>query len=443
MRWRIAALITAGLVFLCLAVGILYSLPPVHSRLAWRVENLRAQIQRIIRPPEKVLFIPQEHASSVEIETVVFETLAAIPSTGTPSPQPSETTEAVEQTITPAPSATASPSPTPTASPTEIPERVVLSGITHEYQLFNNCGPANLAMALSYWDWQGDQRDTRAFLRPNLEVDDKNVMPAEMVSFIQTRTGLNAITRMGGTNELLKKMIAAGFPVLIEAGHHPADDWWMGHYILINGYDDAQQRFVTQDSLISPDLPMSYEELESKWWRDFNYVYLVIYPEDREAELFEILNSNIDQETNYRQAAQKAIEETTTLSGRDLFFAWFNLGSSLVGLGDYPGAAQAYDRAFEIYQTLSEELRPYRLMWYQVGPYEAYYYSNRFQDVVDLANATFAWVGKPVLEESFYWRGLAYQALGNLEKAKSDLTKASQLNPNFTEAFEALERLGD
>ena len=31
-------------------------------------------------------------------------------------------------------------------------------------------------MALSFWGWQGDQRDTRAYLRPNFAtVDDKNV----------------------------------------------------------------------------------------------------------------------------------------------------------------------------------------------------------------------------------------------------------------------------
>jgi hypothetical protein len=62
------------------------------------------------------------------------------------------------------------PEPTATATllPTPIPVKVVLGGIVHEYQQFNNCGPANLAMALSYWGWQGDQRDTRAFA-PNRE----------------------------------------------------------------------------------------------------------------------------------------------------------------------------------------------------------------------------------------------------------------------------------
>jgi tetratricopeptide (TPR) repeat protein len=81
-------------------------------------------------------------------------------------------------------------------------------------------------------------------------------------------------------------------------------------------------------------------------------------------------------------------------------------------------------------------------MWYQNGPYAAYYYTDRFQDVVNLANTTFAWVGKPVLEESYYWRGLAYASLGDFDQAVSNLNKAIALNPNYAAPRQALESLG-
>jgi tetratricopeptide (TPR) repeat protein len=297
-------------------------------------------------------------------------------------------------------------------------------------------------MALSYWGWEGDQRDTRAFLRPNTAVDDKNVMPAEMVAYVEQFTDLRALTRLGGDLETIKRLIAAGFPILIEEGHHPPDDWWMGHFLVINGYDDARQRFVSQDSLIMADFPRPYDELEESWWRDFNYVYLVIYPPDREAEVMDILGPQSDPETNLVYTAEKARAEIPALTGRDAYFAWFNLGDSLVGLGDYHGAAEAFDQAFAIYQRLSEDDRPYRVMWYRVGPYAAYYHTGRYQDVINLANTTFTWVGKPVLEESYYWRGMAYEALGELERALSDYRKAAELNPNFSAAQEALQRLG-
>lgn len=439
MRWRFILLFLMAIVLFCLAAAVVYNLPPVHERLAWRVTNWTVKIRRIINPPEKVLFVPQEAGA---VETIAKATLDALLPSATPLPSATLTPDSLQATLTPLPSSTPFPTPTPTFTPTPIPASVALSGIAHEYQQFNNCGPANLAMALSYWGWQGDQRDTRAFLRPNLEVDDKNVMPAEMVAFVENYTNLRAMTRVGGDLELLKRLIAAGFPVLIEAGHHPPDDWWMGHYQLISAYDDVKGRLTVQDSLITPDLPFSYDEISAHWWRDFNYVYLLIYPPEREAEILSILGPRADEAYSYQYAAQVAQQETQTLAGRDLFFAWFNLGSSQVGLGDYAAAASAYDQAFNLYQGLSEEQRPYRLMWYQIGPYFAYYNTQRYQDVINLANATFSWVGQPVLEESYYWRGLAYQALGDVNRATSDFRKAAALNPNYTPPHEALSLLG-
>jgi tetratricopeptide (TPR) repeat protein len=216
----------------------------------------------------------------------------------------------------------------------------------------------------------------------------------------------------------------------------------MGHYLVVNGYDDLQARFTVQDSLLNPNQPMPYHELGDRWWRDFNYVYLVIYPPEREPELMAILGDRADEAESYRRAEQRALEEIPALTGRDQFFAWFNLGSSRVGLQDYTGAAEAYDQAFALYQTLSEEQRPYRLMWYQVGPYEAYYYTGRFEDVINLANTTFTWVGQPVLEESYYWRGLAYLASDQKNLAVQDFQKAAELNPNFAQPRDELAKLG-
>jgi len=389
-----------------------------------------------------VVFVPEGKSSLEAIESIAAATLSALLAQATPSPQSSAEPDPPEVTVVPLPSATPEPSPTPTLLPTPIPAQVSLTGIVHEYQQFNNCGPANLAMALTYWGWQGDQRQTRAYLRPNLEVDDKNVNPSEMVAFVEAQAGLRALARVGGDLDLLKRLIAAGFPVVIEEGHDPADDWWMGHYLLFSGYDDAQGRFITQDSLLGPDLPRSYEDLSAHWWRDFNNVYVVVYPVEREAEVLAVLGPQADPAYNYQHAAQKALAEIPKLTGRDLFFAWFSLGSSRVGQGDYAGAAEAYDQAFALYQSLPEEERPYRLMWYQDGPYAAYYYTERFQDVVNLANTTFAWVGKPVLEESYYWRGLAYASLGNFDQALSDLKKAIALNPNYAAPRQALSSLG-
>jgi tetratricopeptide (TPR) repeat protein len=443
MRKRLPVLILLSIPVVCLLSVALYSLPPVHSRLAWRLENLRTQVRYALNPPEQVVFVPQQgettliqnSAARATMDFIVQATLQAL------TPAPTQTALPTE----PGPTATPQPSATPTVTPSPIPEKVILDGFRHEFQQMNNCGPTTLAMALSFWGWQGDQTDTRAILRPNYaRIDDKNIMPGEMVIYTENYSAQKAITRVGGDLELLKSFIAAGFPVIIEKGlqDHPGD--WMGHYALFTGYDDAAQQFITQDSYTGPgkNVKVPYERMQDGRWRDFNYVYLVIYPPERESEVMRLLGPQVDQEYNYRYAADKALAEIDQLTGRDRYFAWFNLGSNRVGLGDYAAAAEAFDQAFAIYPNISEDDRPWRMLWYRTEPYTAYYQTGRYQDVINLGNQTLDLVGKPILEETMFWLGMAREAQGELEKAITDYKTAVDINPNSTPALEQLQRLG-
>ena len=307
----------------------------------------------------------------------------------------------------------------------------------------NNCGPATLSTALSFWGWDGDQRDTRAYLRPNFQlVDDKNVNPSAMVSFVEENTHLEALTRVGGDLEMLKRLISAGFPVIIEKGQQPHPGDWMGHYVLFTGHDDQGGKFISQDSYIMPDLPVPYDQVSEQWWRDFNNTYLVIYPSERFSEVLSILGPHSDVIYNHQIAADLALTETSQLEGRDLFFAWYNLGTNLVALGDYSAAALAYDQAFGIYPRIPEDDRLWRMLWYQSGPYEAYYHTGRYQDIITLGNQTLDQAGGPILEETFYWLGKARKAENDLEKAIYDYRKAYEINPLSTPAEEELQRLG-
>jgi hypothetical protein len=442
-RWIVCS--CGGLLLACLLAGGVYFLPPVHDRLAWRVNNLRVAVLRYLTPAEKVTFLPKEQPTS---DTASLLAPSPLPQPTAAQVQPPDLPPAQPAARTPTPES-ASSSPAPAEMPTEtltvvaalLPDKVTLKGLHFQAQTFNNCGPANLAMALSYWGWTGDQADTRAYLRPNYpKIDDKNVRPEEMVDFVLTQTNLKALRRVGGDLDLIRRLIAAGFPVLIEKGHQPPKDWWMGHYLVINGYNDNKQRFTAQDSLLGADNQLPYAEL-GPWWRDFNYVYIVIYPPEREADVLSVLGPQADEQANYQYAAEKASQEIPTLSGRDQYFAWYNLGTNLVALKDYAGAAAAYDQAFAINASLPEKQRLYRMLWYQVGPYEAYFYAGRYQDLLDLGNATLAWVGEPLLEETFYWLGRAREARGDLDKAVYDYNQAVRINPRSTPAQAELDRL--
>lgn len=409
----------------------IYYLPPVHSRLSWRLANLRSDIFYFFNPPNETAFSPGQQA---EMESIVRMTQTAMVP---------DFTATLEPTVTP--TNYVSPTPTPTASPTPapttIPNAKQLDGVVYQGQAFNNCGPANLSMALSYWGWAGDQYATGNWLRPNPR--DRNVMPYEMANYVRAETNFNVIIRYGGDLEMIKKFVAAGFPVLIEKGYEVSGPGWMGHYGVVTKYDDKMDQFIIQDSYLgSANTPYSYAETE-KHWQAFNYVYLVIYPPEQEEEIHSILGPHIDETYNLEFAAQKALEETITKRGRDLFFAWFNYGTSLYLMNDYFGSAQAYDKAYVVLQDEFEGYNPvWRVMWYQTGPYFAYYYSGRYQDVIDLANITLNSSFEPAIEETWVWRGRAKVALGDMEGGIEDFRTALEWHPGWSVAESDLRNLG-
>ncbi len=220
---------------------------------------------------------------------------------------------------------------------------------------------------------------------------------------------------------------------------------WMGHYQFVTGYDDSTREVIVQDSYVDgPNFHIDYDEFTDAW-RAFNYLFLVVYPVERESEVADLLGELADQDTAARIALDRAKKELITLTGNDQFWASFNVGTSHVALREYVDAADAYDNAFGLYSGLSTDLtsRPYRVMWYQTGPYFAYYYSNRFSDVINLANTTLNdTISKPILEESLLWRGRAYYMAGDTQSAIADYRSALKVHEDWAPAMQALQELG-
>jgi tetratricopeptide (TPR) repeat protein len=136
----------------------------------------------------------------------------------------------------------------------------------------------------------------------------------------------------------------------------------------------------------------------------------------------------MDRETMYQNAL--AVAQAEIEADPEDRYAWFNAGTNYLGLGQVEQAVQAYDRA----RTLQ---LPWRLLWYQFGPFEAYLRAGRYQDVIDLADANLR--AAQNLEESYYNRALARRALGDEDGARQDLETALRYNPHFEQAIRALE----
>ncbi|HUI87772.1 MAG TPA: C39 family peptidase [Anaerolineales bacterium] len=435
------------------AIG-LYFVPPIHEHLAWRLEDLQTRIIYFFQPPSQAVFIPQV-SQQVAIDAMVQATMQAY-----------STAQAQSITPTPAPSAAASSDPTamPTATSAPVPATVSLSGVKYEDQTgrYNYCGPTNFSMALTFWGWNGN-RDVigKALMPGNLNKagdpsasPDKNVMPFELQDYITENVpGMSSVLRYGGDIDLIKRLVAGGFPVVAEKGEQQYDLTgqlsWMGHYQYITGYDDNSQTLLIQDTYKTvlgggPNYHVSYDEF-MKEWRSFNYVFVVVYPSDRESDVMTLLGSYADEDWAAHHALALATADAQALTGIDQFFAWFDVGTSHVALKEYVDAAFAYDQAFQLYNSLPFDYSssPFRVMWYETGPYFAYYYAGRYQDVINLANTTLnKTIAQPTLEESLYWRGMAEAASGDTQAALNDYYAALKIHPDYPPALQGLQSLG-
>jgi tetratricopeptide (TPR) repeat protein len=398
-----------GAAIAALGLWLIYQLPPVKYRLEWRLDAAEGIVRGWIRPQE---LLPTPSGADRSL---------AVP-TARPSPTPAATPN--------------EPAPTPEASPTPLSDVVRLPSPRWERQDWNNCGPATLALALRFYGWEGDQFEISALLKPDR--GDKNVNVEELVFYVRTRAGwLQADYRVGGDLETLKRFIAAGYPVMVEKGFILAEGdgggGWAGHYALLTGYDDARAVFVAQDTNPGsggPDRLIGYAELD-EGWRAFNRVFVYIYPPDDQPTIDRLLGPDRDPEVN-RQRALEIAQAEIEADPQDAY-AWFNLGTNLTYFARYGEAAQAFDMA------LSLGL-PWRFTRYQFTPYIAYFHQGRFQDVIDLADATLFRTSKA--EESMLWRGWARFRLGDLRGAVEDFRAALAVNPNYIDAQYALQYVG-
>lgn len=461
--WVLIGLLVLAVVGSVGAVVVFRSvlLPGQQQRVIDQLPFMRAFLPPT--PQGGVLPTALPDSSAISPEDLLGAPLALPTATGVPTtvpvvPAAVEVVPSATPTATLPPTATSVP-PTATPYPTEIipteapvsqtgqdgalvavsavssrPSSERMFGIRHVKQTWNNCGPANITMALSFFGWTEDQSVAASFLKPDRE--DKNVNPGEMVAFVNERTGVRAITRIGGDMNLLKDFIASGFPVIIETGYMPEGYDWIGHYQTVVGYDDILGVFYVYDSYLGTGengegIAETYTDFDAKW-QHFNRIFIVLYEQAREGLVRDILGDRADLTTAAENAL--AVAQAEARANPQNSFAWFNIGTALTRLERYEEAAAAYDQARRV-GTL-----PWRMTWYQFGPFEAYYNSGRYDDVLALVNANLN-NGAQYVEETHYWNGRVLAAQGNTSGAVAAFRRALQHNPRYADARAALDRL--
>lgn len=313
-----------------------------------------------------------------------------------------------------------------TVRPKEAGSKALLPGAKWVPQTFNNCGPATTSMILQYFGFNVSQEETKAKLRTN--PDDKNVFTYEMADYIKNDYGISSKLLYGGDINLLKKLIANGFYVVVEDWLHPNED--IGHVTIIRGFDDEQGVLIADDSYIGVNITYPYEIFTNSQWKPFNYEYLPIYKEESESLLKAIVGDNWDTNAMYQSAVKKAQSEVDM--NQDDMYAWFNLGTSMYALEDFSGAKIAFEKS----QSIGW---PKRMLWYQIQPIQNYNALGEYQKAIELANISL--IGNDSFAEAHLEKAIAYKGLGDNEKAREEVNIALSYSPKLMKAQEFLESL--
>ena len=437
LGWSVMAFVVS---LLACAGGLvmLKVLPPVDSA------RIMSKLPGPIRQVADAILFPHPDLVPTPITRPSINVASLLTPIPTSTPRPTST-----PTATPIDAPTEAPTiqPTDTPVPIEIPTihapgltqaarstpasaqgvDVLLKGAQQVYQTWNNCGPATLTMNLSFFGWGGTQAEAAKFLKPDSE--DKNVSPDELVAYARS-VGFQAVHRANGTTDLIKSLLRAGLPVLIEKGFEPeAELGWMGHYELIVGFNNVKQEFIAMDSYMGPYQSVPYDQFDT-YWRQFNRTYLVVYTDAQADTATSILGNQLDDATMWNQALAGAQAEAA--NNPNDAYAWFDLGTDYAALNQMENAAAAYDHARGLGL-------PWRMTWYQFGWFDAYYQTGRYDDVLALVDATLKVT--PNVEEMYYYKGLVLKARGDSDGARSQFQIALQRNPNFGPAQAALAAL--
>lgn len=321
-----------------------------------------------------------------------------------------------------------------------LPSSVMLEGLVYQHQDTNRCSAAALSMHLSYFEADASTLYVDSIRQLNPYGADASVRIEEMARAAEER-GYGAIVRRGGDVDLLRRLIAAGLPVLVENVYYDGPDgWndWLSHNRVAVGYDDQRRVFSFYDPLLGwqPNgykiVEYGYDEIMERW-KPFNHDYLVIYRPEEEAKVQAVLGDMWDLDANAQHVAERAQAEID--AGTADSFTYFNLGWAQLTLGDGEAAAASYDTARSIGL-------PWRMLWYEFGPFEAYLEVGRYQDVISLANTNINQAGDTIsVEEWYYYAGLAYEGLGNIERALLNYDVALYRNSRFTEVAERITAL--
>ena len=239
----------------------------------------------------------------------------------------------------------------------------LLPGLRHEYQRLNNCGPVTALMTLSLHGTTVTQAAAADALRSSKL--DRNVTIAEMAAYLG-RHGLRTAHRLGGDAGTLRRLIAAGVPVVLHQQMKLTDD--IGHYRVAYGFTEST--ITSGDSFLGPSIRHADADLAALW-KPYAGEYVVAYRPAQQAVVQRALGEDWSRRANLQRVAS-AMTERVKAAPKDAL-AWSALGRAQLELGAPKNAARSFLTAHELglpgkhYWYQDDALRAWnRVGWYDV-----------------------------------------------------------------------------
>lgn len=301
---------------------------------------------------------------------------------------------------------------------------------THTYQTFNNCGPATLSMILAFNGKNVSQKELgdqmRPYQIPSGDNDDKTIFTYEFVDWSKNY-GVEAIGRINGDIELLKKFTANGILVVVKTWLHMNED--IGHFRIVRGFDETSQVIIQDDSYEGPNRKIPYFDFLSMW-QPFNYAYIIVYKPYQKELVEAIIGAELDENIAWENSLTRAQKESQL--DTESPYPFFNQSRAYYHLGDYELSVEAFEKV--------ENKLPRRMLWYEIEPILAYQRLGNYERVFQITDKILNG-GNRAFSELYQIRGEVYFDQGDKDAARGEFESAIQYNKNFIPAKESLSQL--
>lgn len=210
-----------------------------------------------------------------------------------------------------------------------------------------NDGPTALATILRAFGHTTNQYAIQLRLRPGYTAPGSSL--EELAAYVApNHPELTALRRLNGTADQIAALLDLELPILIPTlahGRLPAyrdDDFLTRRCAVIFGKDDPSDTFSLRDPTIGDRHGVPAAELMESWY-PFGREYLVVFPNERLAEVESALGEDADEQRNRERAVEKGERDVANLPMN--VYARLNLVNALGETARYRDAAEAFRAA--------------------------------------------------------------------------------------------------